>query len=142
MNENGLERFLHAQEAIYESAVRELAAGEKQGHWMWFVFPQVRGLGSSPTSEFFGIASLREAEEYCAHPILGARLLECTALVSSHRSRSLGEIFGYPDDLKFCSCMTLFAQTEGRPGPFSMALLRFCEQPDQRTLALVGTTSA
>ena len=88
----------------------ELRAGRKTGHWMWFVFPQIQGLGQSPMARHFAIASRAEAEAYLRHPILGARLRECTRLVSAVEERSIEDIFGYPDDLKFRSSMTLFAQ--------------------------------
>src|SRR2546430_14154673 len=103
-----LERFVSAQERVYAAALAELAAGRKQSHWMWFVFPQLQGLGSSPTARQYGIASLAEARAYLAHELLGARLRECTRLVNGIEGRTIEQIFGYPDYLKFRSCMTLF----------------------------------
>jgi len=104
-----LDRYLRAQEPLYQRVRAELVAGCKQTHWMWFIFPQLRGLGSSATAERFGIGSLGEARAYLAHELLGARLRECTRLVNGVRGRRAQAIFGYPDELKFRSCMTLFA---------------------------------
>lgn len=104
-----LERFLEAQQDTYEQALAELRAGRKTTHWIWYVFPQVPGLGYSPMSQRFAIASLQEAQEYAAHPVLGARLVECASAVLSHRDSSAREIMGSPDDLKLRSSMTLFA---------------------------------
>lgn len=112
-----LGRFVQAQEAVYEGVLAELAAGRKQSHWMWFIFPQLRGLGSSATAQRFGISGVGEARAFLAHPLLGARLRECTRLTSAIQSRSVEQIFGYPDDLKLRSCMTLFrhAALPGEP---------------------------
>jgi uncharacterized protein (DUF1810 family) len=109
-----LERFVTAQQPLYAQVCAELAAGHKSTHWMWWVFPQLRGLGSSPTAQHFGIGSLAEARAYLAHPLLGARLRECTQLVNGIAGSSAQAIFGYPDYLKFRSCMTLFAAAAGR----------------------------
>ncbi|MGH8229969.1 MAG: DUF1810 domain-containing protein [Steroidobacteraceae bacterium] len=122
---NDLGRFVDAQERIYAQARAELAAGRKRSHWMWFIFPQLRGLGHSPTSREFGIASLEEARAYLAHPLLGARLLECTQLVDAVEDRTAREIFGSPDDLKFRSCMTLFAEASGHGEVFESALRKW-----------------
>ncbi len=132
-----LERFVRAQAAIYPAAIAELSAGHKRTHWMWFVFPQLRGLGRSPLATFYGIVSVAEARAYLDHPVLGARLAECTACVLTHPNRSLNDIFGSPDDVKFGSSMTLFAAVaEGCV--FQLALERFCGgRPDERTLALI-----
>ena len=105
-----LRRFVDAQNPCFESVRSELQDGVKRGHWIWFIFPQVKGLGHSPTAQKFAISSREEAEAYLGHPILGPRLRECTRLVNLIEGRSLSEIFGYPDDLKFRSCMTLFAR--------------------------------
>lgn len=105
-----LKRFVDAQAPVYGNVVRELRDGRKRSHWMWFVFPQLRGLGGSPMATHYGIASLEEAGAYLRHQLLGPRLLECTELVNQVQGRSIGEIFGSPDDLKLCSSMTLFAQ--------------------------------
>jgi uncharacterized protein (DUF1810 family) len=104
-----LGRFVAAQETVYARVCAELAAGRKRSHWMWFIFPQLRGLGSSPTAQRFGLGSLEEVRAYLAHPLLGARLRECTALVNDLEEVTAESIFGYPDNLKFRSCMTLFA---------------------------------
>ena len=105
-----LRRFVDAQAGVYDSVLAELRAGRKRSHWMWFVFPQLRGLGHSSMALHFGISSTAEAEAYLGHPILGPRLRECTRLVNLIENRSIAEIFGYPDNLKFCSSMTLFAR--------------------------------
>ena len=134
-----LERFVAAQDPIMASVRRELAAGRKQTHWMWFVFPQLRALGQSPTAKRYGIASLAEAQAYIAHPILGQRLVECTELVRAIQGRSVHDIFGSPDDMKFRSSMTLFAHTEPDTQVFTAALDQyFGGVPDQRTLDLLA----
>jgi uncharacterized protein (DUF1810 family) len=104
-----LGRFLTAQAPVFASAVDELNAGRKRSHWMWFIFPQLRGLGSSSIAQFYGIGSLAEARAYLAHPVLGPRPVLCTETVLAVRDKSLHEIFGSPDDMKFRSSMTLFA---------------------------------
>jgi uncharacterized protein (DUF1810 family) len=104
-----LNRFVDAQARVYRDVVEELRAGRKRSHWMWFVFPQLRGLGSSPTAVHYGISSLEEARAYLAHEVLGPRLRECTGLVTGVQGRSAADIFGSPDDLKLRSSMTLFA---------------------------------
>lgn len=105
-----LQRFVEAQARVYDSVLDELRAGRKRSHWMWFVFPQLRGLGSSPTAQHYGIASLEEARAYLDHPVLGTRLRECVALVNEIQGRSAEQIFGWPDDLKLRSSLTLFAR--------------------------------
>lgn len=137
----GLERFVEAQRPVYERVRSELGAGRKQSHWMWFVFPQVRGLGESPTARRFAIDSLDEARAYLAHPVLGPRLVECTRLVNAVEGRTLGEIFGYPDELKFRSCMTLFGDAAGAEGsPFDAALRKYCRgERDERTRVLLSS---
>ena len=104
-----LERFVAAQNPVYQQVCAELRQGRKRSHWIWFIFPQIRGLGSSPTAVEYAIASRKEAAAYLAHPILGPRLEECTGLITQIRGRSIEEILLYPDDLKFRSSMTLFA---------------------------------
>jgi uncharacterized protein (DUF1810 family) len=112
-----LERFVEAQEGVYERACAELRAARKRSHWMWFIFPQIRGLGSSPMAVRFAISSLEEARAYLDHSLLGPRLRECAGIVVGVEGRRVEEIFGYPDDLKFHSCMTLFAKAaEGSEG--------------------------
>jgi uncharacterized protein (DUF1810 family) len=105
-----LERFVEAQAPVYDQALRELRAGRKQSHWMWFVFPQIAGLGHSVMAQTYAIESLAEAREYLAHPVLGSRLRECCRTVMNVQGKSAHDIFGSPDDLKFRSCLTLFAQ--------------------------------
>jgi len=120
-----LERFVLAQNPVYEKVCAELRGGGKESHWMWFIFPQIEGLGSSPTSHEFAIKSIGEAEAYLNHPILGPRLRECTQLVMAIPSGiRIREIFGYPDYLKFHSCMTLFAQVAEDKQTFKDALER------------------
>ena len=104
-----LERFVTAQAPVFATVLNELKAGRKRSHWMWFVFPQLRGLGQSAMATRYGIGSLAEAQAYLAHPLLGPRLMECTRTVLAIEGRSLHAIFGSPDDLKFCSSMTLFS---------------------------------
>ncbi|OBH83808.1 calpastatin [Mycobacterium scrofulaceum] len=105
-----LQRFVDAQAPVYRDVVDELRSGRKRSHWMWFVFPQLRGLGGSPTAVRYGISSLQEARAYLRHEVLGPRLRECARLVNEVQGRSVGEIFGSPDDLKLCSSMTLFSR--------------------------------
>ena len=105
-----LERFIEAQAPVYAQALGELRAGQKQSHWMWFIFPQIKGLGSSEMAVRYAISSIEEAKAYLEHPVLGARLRECTQIVLGVTGRTAEEIFGYPDNLKFHSSMTLFAQ--------------------------------
>ena len=134
-----LSRFLQAQEGVYAAALAELRAGRKTSHWMWFVFPQLDGLGRSQTARFFAVKSLAEARAYLAHPVLGKRLRQCTAAVLGVAGRTASEIFGYPDDLKFCSSMTLFERAEPDCDLFSEALDRFFEgRRDRLTLELLA----
>ena len=109
-----LQRFLDAQASCFAQVQSELAAGRKQTHWMWFVFPQLAGLGSSPMARRYAISGPDEAQAYLSHPVLGVRLRECTALVNTVTERSIEEIFGYPDNLKFHSSITLFDQVSSR----------------------------
>jgi uncharacterized protein (DUF1810 family) len=111
-----LTRFVAAQEPLFERVRAELTAGRKESHWMWFVFPQLQGLGSSATARRYALACIEEARAYLAHPLLGARLREGTRLVNRIEGRTVEEIFGYPDHLKFRSCMTLFACAAGEAG--------------------------
>ncbi|MCM4082568.1 DUF1810 domain-containing protein [Paractinoplanes hotanensis] len=134
-----LDRFVEPQNGTYEDAKAELTAGRKRTHWMWFVFPQLSGLGSSPTAQHYAIRDLDEARAYLAHPVLGPRLYELAAvLVKAERSAT--EIFGYPDDLKLRSSMTLFARAaavDGDPAPFQQVIDHFYDGPDERTLELL-----
>ncbi len=133
-----LNRFLSAQEGVYERALAELKGGEKLTHWMWFIFPQIDGLGYSPTAKRYSIKSMEEARQYLNHPVLGKRLLECTEAVVALKGRSLSEIFGYPDDLKFKSSMTLFEKIAGPGSAFASALDKYCHgERDAATLRLL-----
>jgi len=135
-----LKRFADAQAPVYRSVVEELRHGRKRSHWMWFVFPQLRGLGSSPMAVRYGISSLEEARAYLRHDLLGPRLHECTRLVNQVQGHSIGEIFGSPDDLKLCSSMTLFAHATDDNEDFAALLGKYYDgQQDQLTVArLVG----
>ena len=123
---HNLQQFVEAQESTYVQALRELPEGRKRSHWMWFIFPQLRGLGYSAMAYEYGIASRAEAVAYLEHPVLGARLRECTRSVNAVEGRSAHDIFGSPDDLKFCSSMTLFAGVATDNAEFLEALARFC----------------
>jgi uncharacterized protein (DUF1810 family) len=135
---NDFARFLEAQEPQYAQVLTELRAGRKTSHWMWYIFPQIQGLGSSETSRYYAIASLAEAQGYLAHPILGARLLECTALVNKIANRSIHEIFGAVDAMKFRSSITLFREANRGTAAFREALDKYWDgTPDELTLALL-----
>ena len=120
-----LDRFVEAQSPVYDRVRGELLDGRKRTHWMWFVFPQLSGLGHSAMAQRYALASLAEAQAYLAHPILGPRLIECGELVNAAAGRSVDEIFGSPDDLKFHSCMTLFSSVPGAPAVFDAALAKY-----------------
>ena len=138
-----LDRFITAQAPVLDQVLAELRAGRKRTHWMWFVFPQLRGLGRSTTAQFFGIASLEEARAYLEHPLLGPRLRACCKLMLQIPERSAHDILGSPDDLKFCSCVTLFSLADPAEPLFRDCLSRFYGGvPDPRTLALCGTMGA
>jgi len=133
-----LERFVSAQAGIYDRALAELEAGRKRSHWMWFVFPQARGLGRSPTAQTYAITSLDEARAYLDHPTLGPRLLRAVEAATVAKAASLGALFGAPDDLKFISSMTLFSLASKDPTPFQAALDRWNNGlADGRTVALL-----
>ena len=133
------EHFVKAQAPVYEAVVAELATGRKRSHWMWFVFPQLAGLGSSPMAQRFALAGLDDARGYLAHGLLGARLIEGTRLVLAVEGRSAHDIFGSPDDLKFRSSMTLFARAAPAQAVFRQAIDRYYDGiEDPRTLALLG----
>lgn len=134
----GLHRFVDAQAPVWELVLAELSDGARRGHWMWFVFPQLRGLGHSAMAWHYGISGLDEARAYAAHPLLGPRLRRATALVLGHAGRPLQAIFGPPDDLKFGSCMTLFAAAEPREPLFGRALQQLGGRGDARTLRLLA----
>ena len=131
-----LQRFVDAQAAVYNTVLGELRAGRKRSHWMWFVFPQLRGLGSSPTAVRFAISSIDEARAYLAHELLGPRLRECAGLLTRIDGRTAGEIFGWPDDMKLRSSMTLFARAADDNGEFVEVLEKFYEgEEDPATVA-------
>lgn len=135
---HNLRRFVEAQDSVIDAVKRELRAGRKRSHWMWFVFPQMDGLGSSRMARRYAISSRAEAEAYLAHPILGPRLRECTELVNDVEGRSANEIFGSPDDLKFRSSMTLFDAVADDPTPFRTALEAYYDgDPDPKTIELL-----
>ena len=136
-----LERFITAQERVYSTVVSELRNGMKASHWMWFIFPQIDGLGTSATARHYAIQSLDEANAYFAHPILGSRLIECTGLVNHVEGKSLREIFGAPDDMKFHSSVTLFSLIDSGDPVFERALNKyFSGELDQQTIAILGAT--
>ncbi|QPH39349.1 DUF1810 domain-containing protein [Pedobacter endophyticus] len=136
--EKTLNRFIEAQEQDYSRALTEIKQGRKRSHWMWYIFPQINGLGFSETSKFYGIKDLAEAEEYLSHPILGSRLLEIsTALLALDESDAL-KIFGSPDNMKLKSSMTLFASIDDAPQVFKSVLNKFFNgETDSETLKLI-----
>jgi uncharacterized protein (DUF1810 family) len=133
-----LDRFVQAQEGVYDTALAELRAGSKRSHWMWFVFPQIAGLGHSATARRYAIASLAEARDYLAHPVLGPRLTEAARALLAVPGRTAGQILGHPDDLKLRSSMTLFAAAADDPAVFQAVLDRYYDGPDTATLRLLG----
>jgi uncharacterized protein (DUF1810 family) len=138
-----LQRFIQAQDNVYVAVCEELTRGRKSSHWMWFIFPQVRGLGRSSTAQVFAISGRGEAQAYLDHPILGPRLRHCTQLVNQVQGRYLRDIFGTPDDLKFHSSMTLFAQVGTNNALFQDALDKYCSgEPDPVTLKLLEKASS
>ena len=120
-----LQRFVDAQRPVIDRVLAELRAGQKRSHWMWYIFPQICGLGSSPMARKFAISSLAEASAYLDHPVLGPRLTSCTELANAIEGRSIEEIFGYPDHLKLHSSMTLFARAAPDEPAFQTALQKF-----------------
>ncbi len=136
-----LKRFTAAQERIYNTALAELKRGQKQSHWMWFIFPQIEGLGHSSTSRHYAIKSLGEARAYLAHPVLGQRLRECAEAVMAVEGRSASAIFGYPDDMKLKSSMTLFSFVDEDPNsPFVRVLEKYYRgERDAGTLQILET---
>ena len=134
-----LNRFVQAQAAVYSTALAELKAGCKRSHWMWFIFPQIDGLGHSETTKRYSIKSLAEARAYLAHPVLGARLVACTEALLALGGRSARQIFGRPDDMKLQSSMTLFACVSPAASGFSAMLERYFDGArDQRTIELLA----
>lgn len=134
-----LQRFVSAQNAAYADALAEIRAGRKRSHWMWYVFPQLAGLGRSSTAQFYGIGTLDEARAYLAHPVLGPRLLEIALAVVDSPVRSATALFGSPDDLKLRSSATLFARASAGESVFERVLAKYFDgRPDPKTLALLG----
>ena len=133
-----LSRFTSAQDRIYDRVLAELKSGRKRTHWMWYIFPQIEGLGHSSTSKYYAIKSREEARQYLDHPVLGARLLECAEAILALEERSVSDIFGYPDDLKLGSSMTLFARVAGPGSVFVRVLDKYFHgEQDARTLQLL-----
>lgn len=138
-----LERFTEAQQNDYQTALAEIRSGSKRSHWMWYIFPQLTGLGSSANAQYFGIRDLAEATAYLAHPVLGERLKEITTTLLQLQSRDAHAIFGSPDDLKLRSCMTLFSLVPGAPALFDEVINAFFNgEKDERTIHLIGNTDS
>jgi uncharacterized protein (DUF1810 family) len=137
-----LDRFVEAQAGTYDAALAELSAGRKRTHWMWFVFPQLAGLGSSPAARRYAITGLAEARDYLAHPVLGPRLAEAARALLGVEGRSAGQILGHPDDLKLRSSMTLFAEAADDPAVFRAVLDKYYDGPDPRTLELLRSAAS
>jgi uncharacterized protein (DUF1810 family) len=136
---HNLGRFIEAQDRVFAAVRAELRVGSKRTHWMWFIFPQLAGLGSSPMAHLYALSGIAEARAYLKHPVLGPRLQECTNLVNAVRDSTALEIFGSPDHLKFRSSMTLFARAAGVGSVFNVALTRYFDgEPDPLTLSLLG----
>ncbi len=134
-----LERFVEAQQGVYETALAELRGGAKRTHWMWFIFPQIQGLGHSSMAQYYALADIDEAQAYLTHPLLGRRLLECTEAVNAVTGRSALDIFGRPDDLKFHSSMTLFEAADPTVTAFATALDHYYNGArDPRTMEILG----
>lgn len=133
-----LNRFISAQERSYDAALREIKAGHKRTHWMWYIFPQIAGLGFSSTAQFYAISSMQEAKDYYAHPVLGKRLVEISEALLALDTSDAGAVMGYPDDLKLRSSMTLFLAASG-DAVFQMVLDKFYSgKPDSKTLSILG----
>lgn len=137
MSSDPLARFVEAQERMYEIALSELRAGCKKSHWMWFIFPQLEGLGHSPTAKHYAIQSHAEAQAYLTHPVLGPRLIACVQATLAHRNKNISAILGTPDDTKYRSCLTLFALCQKSPNVFLDALDAFFHgHQDQRSIQI------
>ena len=138
-SDTGLARFVKAQEGDYARALREIQSGRKRSHWMWYIFPQLRGLGFSSTAQFYGIRDLEEARAYWTHPVLGPRLVEISEALLALETNDPGRVLGYPDDLKLRSCMTLFELAAPEQPVFGRVLEKFyAGRRDPRTLELLG----
>jgi len=134
-----LNRFVEAQSDVFQRALTELKRGEKRSHWMWFIFPQIDGLGYSSTAKFYAIKSKDETKAYLNHSLLGPRLIECSKVLLQHQGLSASDIFGFPDDLKLRSSMTLFSSISESDSVFHRVLGQyFAGQPDPRTLELLS----
>jgi len=139
MTENEFDHFLEAQPPVFAQVVQELSHGQKRSHWMWFIFPQLPGLGQSTMARRYAIDSLEQARRFAAHPVPGERLRQCTHLVCEVKNRDLSDIFGYPDDLKFHSSMTRFALAVPEEPLFTLALQKYFQgQKDTKTIELLG----
>ncbi len=137
-NADSLERFVQAQARDYDTALREIRGGRKRSHWMWYIFPQLRGLGFSSTAQFYGLRDLDEARAYMAHPVLGARLVEISGALLALETDNASAVMGYPDDLKLRSCMTLFELAAPEQPVFARVLDKFyAGRRDSRTLELL-----
>lgn len=133
-----LERFIQAQETVYQQALKELKNGKKKSHWIWYIFPQLEGLGHSATSKHYGIKSLEEAKEYLRHPVLGPRLLECCEAILAVKGRTAEDIFDFPDDMKLRSSMTLFASISPPDNMFLRVLQKYFDGgQDPKTIEIL-----
>ena len=138
-DERGLDKYVSAQARDYDDALREIRGGRKRSHWIWYIFPQLDGLGYSPTAQYYGIRDLEQAKDYMAHPVLGPRLVEISEALLALPSSDPGAVMGYPDDLKLCSCMTLFELAAPDQPVFGKVLDKFYGgRRDPLTLRLLG----
>ena len=136
---NELDKFVSAQARDYETALAEILSGRKRSHWMWYIFPQLQGLGFSPTAQYYGIRDLEQAMDYMAHPVLGPRLVEISTALLGLESSNPSAVMGYPDDLKLCSCMTLFELAAPEEPVFGRVLEKYYGgRRDRMTLNLLG----
>ncbi len=136
--EYNLERFVKAQEGDYERAMKELARGHKQSHWIWYILPNIAGLGHSPTARYYAIQDLEEAKAYLAHPLLGPRLQKTLQVILEQPNADLSSLMGFPDDLKLISCVSLFQAADPDNPIYKKVLKRFHREPDWNTLAILG----
>jgi uncharacterized protein (DUF1810 family) len=137
-----LNRFISAQERVYDRALAELQSGLKRSHWMWYIFPQIEGLGNSPTTRLYSIKSLEEARQYLVHPVLGTRLVECSEAILAVQGQTASDIFGHPDDWKLQSSMTLFDLVSVPGSVFERVLDKYYQgRKDSRTLQIVGKST-
>ena len=138
-DERGLDKYVSAQARDYDAALREIRGGRKRSHWIWYIFPQLDGLGYSPTAQYYGIRDLEQAKDYMAHPVLGPRLVEISEALLALPSSDPGAVMGYPDDLKLCSCMTLFELAAPEEPVFARVLEKYYGgRRDSLTLRLLG----